>query len=119
MRIDPIKNRVKGHESVEAHIQSVMDFVDGQVGEECKIQIVGMGDASDDVVKYLSTNWGMWKGRIEAVAIGMAYNWFEGERKGWSTDFAAFWASVSALLYPTPPFSRLLPFPSFSSLAPS
>ena len=84
-KVDPEKNRVPGHGTVKEHVSSVFEWVKkankGYVRWlltrerntdwlRAKIDIVGVGDSVEEVVKYLRTNWNEWKGSVDAVAIG-------------------------------------------------
>lgn len=104
LNIDPARNRVQGHRTVEEHVASVMAFVDSQARADVRLDVIGMGDASEKVVAFLNANWKAWAGRVEAVVVGMAYLWLGEERSGWNSRFREFWGRVARLfLSPFPP----------------
>ena len=102
-RLDAEKNRVEGHRNVGEHIASVMTWVENHAPTNAKIDIIGMGDASEEVVTWLSSNWSRWQTKIDAVAVGMAWMWGKEETMGWSKGFRDFWGRVS----PFPPLTYL------------
>jgi len=114
MNIDPVKNRVEGHRSVEEHIASVMAFVDTYARKDVQLDIIGMGDASEKVVAFLNANWKKWAAKVEAVVIGMAYLWLGDERSGWNSRFREFWGRVR-----TPPLPPSFPPKTIALTPPS
>lgn len=115
-RLDEVKNRVEGHRDVGDHIASVMKYVGKNAKKGVKVDLIGVGDASEDVVGWLNRNWGLWKDKIDAVAIGMSYVWNKEKMAGWSKDFADFWSRVSCPPCPIPNSSCADSLESYSSL---
>lgn len=69
-RMDSHNNHPAGNETPEAHIDFVLSWVKKQAGKDVKIDVVGVGDAIEDLVKVLRRRWGEFKKNISAVAIG-------------------------------------------------
>lgn len=97
-RLDPEKNRVAGHKTVEEHVGSVFEWVKKEANKGAKIDIVSVGDSVEAVIKYLRTHWTEWKEQVDAVVVGSGYAWLGDDREDWEQDFADFWARVSRSL---------------------
>ena len=74
-----------------------MNWVEKNAKTDAKIDLIGMGNASEDVVNWLNNNWSRWQGKIEAVAVGMAWMWGKEETVAWGEDFRDFWGRVRSL----------------------
>lgn len=94
-RLDAEKNRVEGHKNVGEHIASVMSWVERHAKTDAKIDVIGMGNASEEVANWLNNNWTSWRGRIDAVAVGMAWMWGKEETMAWGKGFRDFWSRRS------------------------
>ncbi|KAI9784231.1 MAG: hypothetical protein M1816_000903 [Peltula sp. TS41687] len=71
MRIDGVKNRVPGNESLDQHVQYMFDEVMAKITDkDVKIDIVGLSDGGSAVIKFLNDNWAVWSSRIAAIALG-------------------------------------------------
>lgn len=72
--IDEIRNRVSGHETVEAHVSTLFEQVlsptSSVANSEAKISIVALEDTAQALVRYLATNWDRWSRRVEAIVFG-------------------------------------------------
>ena len=86
-------NRVKGHEDVETHVKSVIEFYASQNQVKGKFSIIAIGEGATGVVSYLNTNWKLWSDRITAVAVGDGYAW-DRVYTTWTPEFQRFFAGV-------------------------
>lgn len=69
-RMDSHNNHPAGNETPKAHIDFVLSWVKEHAGKDVKIDVVGVGDAIEDLVKVLRRRWGEFKKNISAVAVG-------------------------------------------------
>ncbi|KAL8825643.1 MAG: hypothetical protein Q9191_004292 [Dirinaria sp. TL-2023a] len=90
-RLDSEKNRVEGHRDVAEHIASVMAWVETHARKDAKIDVIGMGDASEEVVNWMNSNWSKWQKKLDAVAVGMAWMWGKEDLEAWGEGFRDFW----------------------------
>ena len=94
MRIDPVKNRVKGHKTEAEHVGSVMAYVQGQMKKGAEMEIVGVGDGAEEIVRFLDANWEQSGNSIAAVCVGLGYRWKFAEMVK-DQGFREFWGKVS------------------------
>jgi hypothetical protein len=93
MRLDPVKNSIPMNEDLQSHITCVFEQVLGQMTDkDAKIYIIGMGDGALEVFEYLQSHWGMWKERVDAIAVGASHVW---NTQIVDEDFGKFWGRVS------------------------
>ena len=90
MRIDDVKNRVPGNESLENHVRYVFDEVMAKMtNEDAQIDVIGLSDGGSMAMKFLNDNCefildsdhhltatdrqlsgATWSSRIAAIALG-------------------------------------------------
>ena len=77
MRVDPVKNRARGNESMAAHVKYVFEeVVRHMVDKDAKLDIIGVGEGASESVAYLDHHWGkLWADRIQAIAVGTGPVW--------------------------------------------
>lgn len=57
MRLDPVKNRIPGNESLEKHVAYVFERVlDSVTNAQAQIDVIALEWSADAIVKYLNTN---------------------------------------------------------------
>ncbi|KIW15293.1 hypothetical protein PV08_05338 [Exophiala spinifera] len=70
MKFDPVKNRVPGNETFEAHVQFMFEEVLSKlVHKDASIDIVGAEFPGSAVVDYLASHWDKWSKRITGIAL--------------------------------------------------
>ncbi|KAG8534275.1 uncharacterized protein KY384_001119 [Bacidia gigantensis] len=74
LRLDAKENRVVGHENQTAHVASVFEFLKGAMAEGAKVDVVGLAEGAEEVLRYLDKAWEGWKGKLGAMVTGMGYN---------------------------------------------
>lgn len=89
MKLDPVKNRVPGHETPEDHVRSVFEMVTQKAKADVTINVVGLGDGAREAIKYLDEDWTRWKESVQAIAVGLSYFW-----RPENDEFAMFWSKV-------------------------
>lgn len=99
MRMDLVKNRVPGHRNVREHVGSVMEFIGGKMKEGAKVEVVGVGEGAEEIVKFLDGNWSKWSNRVAAVCVGLGFLWKVDEEIK-DEGFKDFWGKVR-FLFPT------------------
>ena len=69
-------NRVEGHEDVREHVASVLGWVEGEMIEGAKIEVVGICEGWEMGMEFLSEvgNWEKWKGKLGGVVFGLGYS---------------------------------------------
>ena len=76
MKIDPLKNHVRGNKNPEEHVRSVFaEAIWGLGHADAVIDVIGMGDGAEEVVKYLDRNWDRWGGQVRAICVGLGWIW--------------------------------------------
>ena len=68
--MDSHKNHPAGNETSKAHIDFLLSWVKNHAVEDVKIDVIGVGDAVEDLVKILRRRWGELKKNISAAAVG-------------------------------------------------
>ncbi|KAL9619642.1 MAG: hypothetical protein Q9160_005748 [Pyrenula sp. 1 TL-2023] len=74
--IDQNRNRVPGHETVEAHVSSIFEQVLSSpqlANPNAKISVIALEVTARVLVQYLASNWTKWSGRVEAIVFGDPY----------------------------------------------
>ena len=119
VRLDPIKNRVKGHKNVEEHVESVFDFINKKMRKDAKVDIIGLSEGGEEAVKFLDSNWDSWKDCVRAVCVGLGFVWHVGDEVK-NPAFKEFWAKVRMSFTHSSPrvqFGILSPYDFTSVLA--
>jgi len=98
IRIDSVKNHVRGNCDVKEHINSVFEAVGKLAREDAKIDIIGVGEGAEESVKYLDENWGLWEKKVEAICVGLGFVWRVGDEVQ-DKKFMDFWGRVCRQSY--------------------
>lgn len=92
--IDPIKNHVPGNMNTVEHVKTVFEEVVGKLArEDVAIDVIGIGDGAEDLVKYLDQNWARWKKNVRAICVGLGFVWRVGDDVQ-DEIFMDFWEKV-------------------------
>ncbi len=87
------KNRIPGNEDMAAHVKYIFEeVVPKMVNPTAGLDVIGVGEGGTEVMEYLQSAWGKWKGRVQAIAIGSGYHWPATQAK--DSDFIDFWGKV-------------------------
>lgn len=63
-------NEIKGHETVESHIDNIFEHVVApKMVEKAVIDIVAIGDTCEKVEKYLDQSWDRWGSRLSSLLL--------------------------------------------------
>lgn len=92
-RLDPLRNRVKGHEDASQHVARVMEFVAQTMQEGAVVDVIGIVEGGELCVRYLDTHWEEWRNRIRAMAVGLNYV-FRVPDEVRDPEFLRFWSKV-------------------------
>ena len=92
--VDKVKNSIPKNESMAEHVKCVFEDAVGRLAHvDAKVYVIGVAEGAVEAVEYLQKSWEMWKGRVEAIAIGSSHVW----RMQFSNqDFKEFWGKVSS-----------------------
>lgn len=74
--IDQTRNRVPGHETVEAHVSSIFEQVLSSsqlTNPNAKISVIALEVTARALVQHLANNWTKWSERVEAIIFGDPY----------------------------------------------
>ena len=93
MKLDPVKNKVEGHRTAKEHVASVMEYVGEAMKGGAKVEIIGMGEGAEEVVRFLDANWKAWQGSLSAMCVGLGFVWRFGDEVT-SEGFKEFWGKV-------------------------
>ena len=94
-RLDPVRNRVVGHEDAGQHIASVMEYVAQTMCEGAVVDVIGIVEGGEYCVRYLDRNWDAWRHRIRAMAIGLN-SVFRVPDEVDNEEFLGWWSKVCA-----------------------
>ena len=93
MRIDPVKNHVPGSFDAKEHIESVFEAIAKLAREDVKINIIGINEGAEYVVRYLGREWGRWETKVQAICAGLGFVWKVGDDID-NKRFMRFWGKV-------------------------
>lgn len=93
MRIDAVKNHVPGNYDAKEHVESVFEAVAEVAREDVKIDVIGVSEGAEYAIKYLEREWEEWKGKVQAIAVGLGFVWRVGEEVE-NQKFMEFWGRV-------------------------
>lgn len=93
MRMDNVKNRVRGHETPKEHVARVFEMLEECARKDVAIDFIGVGEGAEAATAFLDEHWDAWRARVAAMAIGLRCDWIL-EDEVENEDFKQFWGKA-------------------------